>query len=106
MTMFICFAIAMVFLYLMQLFSGGFNFRELLSFLIMFALLGSHVYLVTRKKAIFGLIVPTFILLSFYPVYQIIDPAGKELVILIGIYAIALGCSLYLWRKARKENHS
>lgn len=105
MTTFICFVIAMIFLYIMRLFTGGFDFTELLSFFLMMALLGGHVYLSTRKKAILGIIVPIFIVVSFYPVYKMISPVGITLVILIGLYGIALGGCLYIWYKARKENN-
>lgn len=104
MTMFICFVIAMVFIYVMRLFTGGFDITELLSFILMMVLLGSHVYLSTRKKAIFGIVIPIVIVVSFYPVYKLMDPAGTTLVILIGLYAISLGCCLYIWYKARRTN--
>ncbi len=104
MTMFICFVIAMVFIYVMRLFTGGFDITELLSFILMMVLLGSHVYLSTRKKAIFGIVIPIVIVVSFYPVYKLMNPAGTTLVILIGLYAISLGCCLYIWYKARRTN--
>lgn len=105
MTTFICFVIAMIFIYIMRLFTGGFDVTELLSFFLMVALLGSHVYLSTRKKAIFGIIVPICIVASFYPVYKMMSPVGVALVILAGLYGIALGGCLYIWYKARKENN-
>lgn len=104
MTMFICFVIAMVFIYVMRLFTGGFDITELLSFILMMVLLGSHVYLSTRKKAIFGIVIPIVIVVSFYPVYKLMNPAGTTLVILIGLYAISLGGCLYIWYKARRTN--
>ena len=70
----------------------------------MMVLLGSHVYLSTRKKAIFGIVIPIVIVVSFYPVYKLMNPAGTTLVILIGLYAISLGCCLYIWYKARRTN--
>lgn len=70
MTTFICFVIAIVIIYVMRVFTGGFDITELVSFLLMIVLLGSHVYLSTRKKAIFGIVVPIFIIVSFYPVYK------------------------------------
>ena len=87
----------------MRLFSGGFNATELLSFLIMIALLGSHVYLSTRKKAIFGIVIPLFIAATFYPIYQFITPVGTALIMLVVLYVIALGCCFYIWYKARKS---
>lgn len=104
MTTFICFVIAMAIIYIMRLFTGGFNATELLSFILMIVLLGSHVYLSTRKKAIWGIVIPVIIVASFYPVYKLITPVGTILVILIGLYAISLGCCLYIWYKARKTN--
>ena len=104
MTTFICFVIAMAIIYIMRLFTGGFNATELLSFILMIVLLGSHVYLSTRKKAIWGIVIPVIIVASFYPVYKLINPVGTILVILIGLYAISLGCCLHIWYKARKTN--
>lgn len=104
MTTFICFVIAMVIIYIIMIFTRGFDLNTSLSFLIMIALLGSHVYLVTRKKSIWGMIVPLIIVLSFYPVYQLTKPVGTTLVIFIGLYIIALGSLLYIWYKARKDN--
>lgn len=103
MTTFICFVIAMVIIYIIMIFTRGFDLNTSLSFLIMFALLGSHVYLVTRKKSIWGIIIPLIIVGSFYPVYKLTTPAGTTLVILIALYIIALGCCLYIWYKARKD---
>ncbi|MBS7009255.1 hypothetical protein [Anaerostipes sp.] len=103
MTTFKCFIIGIAILYIIQLFSGGFDFKESLSYIIMIALLGSHVYLSTRKRAFLGIIVPLLLILSFYPVYKTINPAGKKLMILIGGYLIAIGCCLYIWYKAGKE---
>lgn len=94
----------MIFIYIMRLFTGGFDATELLSFLLMMILLGSHVYLSTRKKAIFGIVVPIVIVASFYPVYKLMNPVGTTFVILIGLYAISLGCCLHIWYKARKTN--
>lgn len=94
----------MVFIYTMRLFTGGFDATELLSFLLMIVLLGSHVYLSTRKKAIFGIVIPIVIVASFYPVYKLMNPVGATLVILIGLYAISLGCCLYIWYKVRKTD--
>lgn len=104
MTMFICFLIAVVLLYIMRLLNGGFDLTELLSFLMMIVLLGSHVYLVTRKKAIWGIVIPIFIVASFYPTYKLIDPVGEMFVLLIVLYLIVLGSCLYIWYKARKNN--
>ena len=53
MTTFICFVIAMVILYIMRLLTGGFDITELTSYLLMVLLLGTHVYLSTRKKVIY-----------------------------------------------------
>ncbi len=105
MTTFICFVIAMVFIYVMRLLTGGFDMTELTSFLLMVVLLGSHVYLSTRKKAIFGIVIPIFIVVSFYPVYKMMNPVNTTLVALIGLYAIALGSCLYIWYKARKNDN-
>lgn len=105
MTTFICFIIAMVIIYFLRLLTGGFDFNELLSFLIMMGLLGSHVYLSTRKRAIWGMVIPLVILASFYLIYRWMKPEGSTLVILIMLYAIAFGCTLYIWYKARK-NHN
>ncbi len=104
MTTFICFVIAIVFIYVMRLFTGGFNITELLSFLLMIILLGSHVYLSTRKKAIFGVVIPIFIIASFYPVYKMVNPAGTTFLVLIMLYMIALGSCIYIWYKARKSD--
>lgn len=101
MTTFICFVIAMVFLYVMQLLNGGFEIREFIAFILMIAILGSHVYLTTRKKAIFGIIVPLFLIATFFPVYKIIHPTGSTLIVLILVYIIAIGCCLYIWYRAR-----
>lgn len=105
MTTLICFVIAMVFIYIMRLFTGGFDEIELLSFLLMIILLGSHVYLSTRKKAIFGIVIPIVIVASFYPVYNLMNHIGTTLVIFIVLYAISLGCCLYIWYKARKTDN-
>ena len=105
MTILICFAIAMVFIYVIRLFTGGFNITELLSFLLMIVLLGSHVYLSTRRKAIYGIVIPIFIIASFYPVYQIMNPVGITFFVLIVLYMIALGSCIYIWYKARKNNN-
>lgn len=105
MTILICFAIAMVFIYVIRLFTGGFNITELLSFLLMIVLLGSHVYLSTRRKAIYGIVIPIFIIASFYPVYQIMNPVGITFFVLIVLYMIALGSCIYIWYKARKSNN-
>ena len=102
MTTFICFVIAMVFIYVMRLFTGGFNITELLSFLLMIVLLGSHVYLSTRKKAVYGIVIPIFIIASFYPVYKMMNPAGTTFLVLTVSYMIALGSCIYIWYKARK----
>jgi len=106
MTTFICFVIAMVFLYIMRLFTGGFNATELLSFILMVVLLGSHVYLSTRKRAIYGIVIPLLLAASFYPVYKLMHPAGMTLVVLICMYVAAIGCCLYIWYKARKDNEN
>lgn len=50
MTMFICFVIAMLILYVMRVLMGGFDDKELLAYIIMIGILGSHVYLTTKKK--------------------------------------------------------
>lgn len=105
MTILICFAIAMVFIYVIRLFTGGSNITELLSFLLMIVLLGSHVYLSTRRKAIYGIVIPIFIIASFYPVYQIMNPVGITFFVLIVLYMIALGSCIYIWYKARKSNN-
>lgn len=92
----------MAFLYMMKLFTGDFDMIELLSFLIMMVLLGGHVYLSTRKKAVYGIVVPVFIAVSFYPVYKLIEPNGTAFFLLIGLYVIALGCCLGIWYNAEK----
>lgn len=102
MTTFICFMIAMVFLYIMKLATGGFDFTEFVSFLLMIILLGGHVYLSTRKKAIWGAVVPVVIVASFFPVYKLINPDGRTLIVLILLYAIALVSCLFIWYRARK----
>lgn len=106
MTTYICFVIAMVILYVMKLFSGGFELTELLAYLIMILVMGFHVYLSTRKKAVWGIVVPGFIIASFYPVYRIIAPIGATRVILMGMYIIALVCCVYVWCRARKDNNN
>ena len=103
MTTFICFVIAMVILYIMRLLTGGFDITELTSYLLM-VLLGTHIYLSTRKKAIYGIVIPIFIVVSFYPVYKLTNPAGITLAVLIGLYIIALGSCLGIWYKARKSD--
>ncbi len=103
MTTFICFVIAMVILYIMRLLTGGFDITELTSYLLML-LLGTHVYLSTRKKVIYGIVIPIFIVVSFYPVYKLTNPAGITLAVLIGLYIIALGSCLGIWYKARKSD--
>ena len=103
MTTYICFLIAMIILYVMKLLSGGFNLRELVAFLLMGVLLGSHVYLSTRKRAIWGIAVPVVLVISFFPVYTLISPNGIQLITLIIFYAIAIGCSLFVWYKARRN---
>lgn len=105
MTTFICFVIAMVIMYILELFNGGFDMNELLSFIIMIVLLGSHVYLSTRKRAGWGIIIPLLIAASFYPVYRLISPAGTQAVVLAVIYLIALVCCFYIWFKARKDKN-
>ena len=104
MTTFICFVIAMVILYIMRLLTGGFDVTELTSYLLML-LLGTHVYLSTRKKAIYGIVIPIFIVVSFYPVYKLTNPAGITLVVLIGLYILTLGSLLGIWYKARKSDN-
>ncbi|MCR1839217.1 hypothetical protein [Murimonas intestini] len=104
MTTFICFVIAIVIIYVMRVFTGGFDITELVSFLLMIVLLGSHVYLSTRKKAIFGIVVPIFIIVSFYPVYKMMNPVGTTFLVLVVLYMIALGSCIYIWYKARKNN--
>ncbi len=104
MTTFICFVIAMVILYIMRLLTGGFDVTELTSYLLMLMLLGTHVYLSTRKKAIYGIVIPIFIVVSFYPVYKLTNPAGITLVVLIGLYILTLGSLLGIWYKARKSD--
>ena len=103
MTTYICFLIAMIILYIMKLLSGGFNLRELIAFFLMMILLGSHVYLSTRKRAIWGIVVPAVLMISFYPVYNLISPNGTQLIALIAAYVIAIGCSLFVWYQARKN---
>ena len=105
MTTFICFVIAMVILYIMRLLTGGFDVTELTSYLLMLMLLGTHVYLSTRKKAIYGIVIPIFIVVSFYPVYKLTNPAGITLVVLIGLYILTLGSLLGIWYKARKSDN-
>ena len=105
MTTFMCFIIAMAVLYIVQVSSGGFDLKTFLSFIITVALLGIHVYLSTRKKAILGIAVPLVLILSFYPVYKLIHPSDTQTVILSGAYLIAIGCSLYIWYKARKDKN-
>ena len=104
MTTFICFVIAMVILYIMRLLTGGFDVTELTSYLLMLMLLGTHVYLSTRKKVIYGIVIPIFIVVSFYPVYKLTNPAGITLVVLIGLYILTLGSLLGIWYKARKSD--
>ena len=106
MTTFICFLTAMIFLYIIRLLIGGFNSAELLSFFIMTALLGTHVYLSTRKRAVFGIVIPLCIAASFYPIYQLLSPDKITSIVLIGLYVIALGSCLYIWYRARKDNNS
>lgn len=105
MTTYICFLIAMIILYVMKLLSGGFNLRELVAFLLMMILLGSHVYLSTRKRAIWGIVVPAILVISFFPVYTVISPTGTQLIALIGFYAIVVGCSIFVWYKARRNTN-
>ena len=76
MTTFICFVIAMTIVYLMKLLDGGFDLKELLAFILMVALLGSHVYLSAGKRAVYGLAVPAVIVISFFPVYKMTAPSG------------------------------
>ncbi len=103
MTTFIYFIIAMVILYIVKLLISGFDITELISYLIMAVLLVSHVYLSTRKKAILGIVIPIFFVISFYPVYKLINPVGATLVVLIGSYVITLGCFFGVWYRARKN---
>lgn len=103
MTTFICFAIAMIILYFSKLFTTGFNLTELLSYLIMMAVVGLHVYLSTRKYAWLGVIVPLLIVISFYPVYKLTHPVDTVLIGLTGLYVIAFSGCLYVWYKARKD---
>lgn len=104
--MFICFVIAMAVIYLMQLFDGGFDLKELLAFVLMVLLLGSHVYLSTGKRAVYGLAVPAVLLVSFIPVYKMTDPSGSELAFLILGYIIAVGSCIFIWYRARRDNHN
>lgn len=64
----------------------------------------SQVYLSTRKKAIFGMVIPLLMMVPFYPVYKWINPAGTILILLIVLYVIAIGSCLYIWYKARKND--
>lgn len=104
MTTFICFVIAIAIIYIMKLSTGGFDVKEFISYTLMVVLLGAHVYLSTRKKAIWGLIVPVVTVVSFYPVYKLINPDGFSLIMLILLYIIAFVCFLYIWYRARKDN--
>lgn len=103
MTMWICFCIAMVVGYVIQLGIRGFDAVSTISFLIMFVIVGAHIFFTTRKKAIWGIVVPLFILISFYPVYKLIEPRGTVLVSLVGLYVITLGMLLFVWYKARQN---
>lgn len=99
---FICFVIAMVFLYIVKLFTGGFDLTELMSFVLMVILVGTHVYLSTKKKFL-GIVIPIFIIISFYPVYKMVSPTDIELISLVVAYIIALGSCIFIWYKARKD---
>jgi len=101
--MFLCFAIAIAILYFTRLLTGGFDQNSFLSFMIMIGLLGTHVYLTTRKKAVFGIIVPIFLVLSFYPVCKMTNPSKSQFIILSCFYIIALVCFLYICYKARED---
>ncbi len=103
MTIYICFVIAMIFIYIIELLNGGFKLKEFLAYFIMMALLGAHVYFTTRKKALWGIIVPTFIVVSFYPVNKLINPVGVENIVLIGLYLIVFILTLFIWYKARES---
>lgn len=104
MTTLICFIIAMTILYFIELSDGGFNMEDLMVYLLTTAFLGIHTYLCTRKRAIWGIVFPIFVCASFYPVYQLINPTGSSLIILVGMYAIVLVLSLYLWRNIRRSD--
>lgn len=104
MTTFICFAIAMTILCFMKVLTGGFHtMDEILTFVLMMVLLGGHVYLSTRKKAVYGSVVPILVVISFYPVYKLTAPAGAAVFILVGLYVITLAGFLAIWYKARKN---
>lgn len=104
MTTFICFVIAMTIVYLMKLLDGGFDLKELLAFILMVALLGSHVYLSAGKRAVYGLAVPAVIVISFFPVYKMTAPSGDELAFLIlGYFIAVIGC-VFIWYRVRKGN--
>ena len=103
MNTFICFGIAMAGIYIMRLLTGGFNLTELISYILMVGLLGAHVYLCTRKRVVWGIVIPVLIVISFYPMCRVMRPSGTVLAVLIGLYAAALGSCLYIWSKARKD---
>ncbi len=104
MTTYICFIIAMICIYIFELLDGGFDLKDCIAYFIMLVVLGAHVYLSTRKKALWGIVIPIVIVISFYPVYRIIKPIGSELLVLIGLYFITIVSTLYVWYKARKSD--
>lgn len=104
MTTLICFTIAMICILIINLLNGGFQAREFPAYIIMVILLGTHVYFSTRKKVLWGIVIPIFIALTFYPVYRIINPTGTEVIMLVGLYVIAFSLSLIIWYQARKND--
>lgn len=102
---FICFVIAMTLIYIIKFVTGGLDAEGFLSYFLMVALLGSHVYFSTRKRAIFGIVIPIVIVASFYPIYQLMHPTSIKLAVLIGMYVIVLGMLFFIWYQVRKNDN-
>ena len=102
---FICFVIAMALIYIIKFVTGGLDAEGFLSYFLMVALLGSHVYLSTRKRAIFGIVIPIVTVASFYPIYQHMHPTSIKLAVLIGMYVIVLGMLFFIWYQVRKNDN-
>ena len=102
---FICFVIAMALIYIIKFVTGGLDAEGFLSYFLMVALLGSHVYLSTRKRAIFGIVIPIVIEASFYPIYQLMHSTSIKLAVLIGMYVIVLGMLFFIWYQVRKNDN-
>ncbi len=103
---FLNYLIVMTLLYIFMVMQNGFDSDTTLSFIVVLVILGGHVYLITRKHAILGIIIPSVIAISIYPAYQIISPKGAEIVVFVALYVITEVQAIWIWRIVRKDMKS